>query len=237
MKQINIYVNLFIFLFATSVWAQKTDIVHMKNGDTITGEIKALGSAQLRLSTDYAGTILIEWSEILELSSDKSHTIEMVDGRILYGSLITSENSGEITVVTPDGDVDIDENQIVTMRPIKAGFWNKVEGSLDFGLAYDKSSNIGKYSVYADAAYRTVRQDTSVRFSSIFTSQTEQKNKKRAMLGGSHLVRLPKKRFRSYFTSLEHNDELGLDHRTLLGHGYGYSPVRSNSHLGGNLPC
>ena len=215
-------------MFSASVWAQKTDIVHMKNGDKITGEIKTLGSGQLRLSTDYAGTIVIEWSEILKLTSDKGHTIEMADGRILYGSLSTSENPEEITVVTADGEVDIEELQIVTMRPIKAGFWKKVDGSLEFGLTYDKSSNVGKYSVYAEAAYTTVRQDTSIRFNSIFTSQSEQENNQRVLLDGSHLTRLPEKRFRSYFASFEHNEELGLDLRSLFGIGYGYSPVRSN---------
>lgn len=136
--------------------------------------------------------------------------------------------------------MDIEELQIVTMRPIKAGFWKKAGGSLEFGLAYDKSSNVGKYSVYAEADYRTVRQDTSVRFNSIFTSQSDQKNTKRSLLDGSHLTRLPDKRFRSYFASLEHNDELGLDLRTLFGIGYGYSPVRSNKNwldLTAGLAC
>ena len=200
----------------------------MTNGDKITGEIKALESGQLRLSTDYAGTIVIEWTEILKVISDKGHTIEMVDGRILFGSLSASEDPGQIAVVTPDGELKIKEEQIVSMHPVKTGFWNKVDGSLEFGLAYDKSSNVGKYSVHADAAYRTVRQDTSVRFNSIFTTQADQKNTQRTLLDGSHLTRLPEKRFRSYFASLEHNDELGLDLRSLLGIGYGYSPVRSN---------
>ena len=229
MKQLIISVSfILIIVFSTSVWAQKTDVLYMKNGDKITGEIKALESGQLRLSTDYAGTIVIEWSEILKVISDKGHTIEMVDGRILYGSLSASEDPGEIAVVTPEGELKVKEVQVVTMYPVKTGFWNKVNGSLEFGLAYDKSSNVGKYSVYADAAYRTVRQDTSVRFNSIFTTQADQKNTQRTLLDGSHLTRLPEKRFRSYFASLEHNDELGLDLRSLLGIGYGYSPVRSN---------
>ena len=232
MKQLIISVYfIFIITFATSVWAQKTDVLYMNNGDKITGEIKALESGQLRLSTDYAGTIVIEWSEIVKVISDKGHTIQMVDGRILYGSLSASEDPGEIAVVTPDGEVNIKEVQIVTMHPVKTGFWNKVNGSAEFGLTYDKASNIGKYSVYADATYRTVRQENSVRFNSIFTSQADQKDNKRAqriLLDGSHLTRLPEKRFRSYFASLEHNDELGLDLRSLLGIGYGYSPVRSN---------
>ena len=224
MKQLIISVYLiFIITFATSVWAQKTDVLYMTNGDKITGEIKALESGQLRLSTDYAGTIVIEWSEILKVISDKGHSIEMVDGRILYGSLTASEDPGEIAVVTPDGELNIKEEQIVTMHPVKTGFWNKVDGSFEFGLAYDKSSNVGKYSVYADAAYRTVRQDSSVRFNSIFTTQADQKNTKRALLDGSHLTRLAEKRFRSYFASFEHNDELGLDLRSLQTAGYAMS--------------
>ena len=36
---------------------------------------------------------------------------------------------------------------------------------------------------------------------------------------------LEKKRYRSYFGSMEQNDQLGVDLRTLLGVGYGWVPV------------
>ena len=216
-------------LFATSVWAQKNDVVRLKNGDRITGAIKALDSGQVRLKTDYAGTILIEWSQIQELTSDKGYTIDLVDGEIIYGSLSTSSNSDEIKITTATGDIEIDPLKIVSILPVKAGFWDKIDGSFELGLAYDKSTSIGRYTVYADATYRKVRRETTVRFQSIFTTQSENDNSHRTLLDGVHTLRLPEKRFRNYFASLEHNDELGLDLRTMFGIGYGYSPVRSNT--------
>ena len=216
-------------LFTTSALAKITDVLHMKNGDRITGEIKALDSGQIRLKTDYAGTILIEWSKIQELTSDQGYTIDLIDGEILFGSLGTSSHSDEILIKSSSGDVAIDPMHIVSIFPVKADFWKKISGSFELGLAYDKSTSIGRYTVFADATYRKVRRETTVRFQSIFTTQSNQDDSQRTILDGVHTLRLPEKRFRNYFASLDHNDELGLDLRTMLGIGYGYSPVRSNT--------
>ena len=42
----------------------KTDVVILKNGDRVTGEIKSLDRGKMSLSTDHMGTIQIEWEEV-----------------------------------------------------------------------------------------------------------------------------------------------------------------------------
>jgi hypothetical protein len=223
-----IFMIFFVF-FTTSLWAQKTDVVHLKNGDRLTGEIKSLNAGLVEFKTDYAGKILIEWSEIHEMESDKSFAIDLVDGKILTGSLATSNNTDQIIVSTTAGDVQTDPADIVKIQPVKARFLDKIDGSVELGLAYDKSTQIGRYTAYADATYRTELRATNARFQLINTSQSEKQDTRRMLLDGFHLVRHQKKRFSTYYASFDHNDELGLDLRTMLGVGYGYSPIRSNS--------
>ena len=43
--------------FSAQVLAAKTDIIILRNGDHIRGEVKNLASGQLELSTEYMGTV------------------------------------------------------------------------------------------------------------------------------------------------------------------------------------
>ena len=59
-----------MFLFiGFSAKAVKTDMVVLKNGDRITGDIKELKKGKLKYSTDDISTIYIEWENISEIYS------------------------------------------------------------------------------------------------------------------------------------------------------------------------
>ena len=53
-----------VCLLALPAWAQKTDIVTLVNGDTLTCEIKLLDRGRLQVSTDHLGTVNIEWDKV-----------------------------------------------------------------------------------------------------------------------------------------------------------------------------
>ena len=49
--------------------ADKIDVVHLKNGDRITCEIKNLDKGLLEVSTDPAGKLSIHWGDVASLES------------------------------------------------------------------------------------------------------------------------------------------------------------------------
>jgi hypothetical protein len=51
-------------LCVSSVHAEKKDIVQLKNGDRITGEVKSLDRGELSFDTDHMGTLSIEWEAV-----------------------------------------------------------------------------------------------------------------------------------------------------------------------------
>ena len=61
--------------------APKTDVVILKNGDHITGEVKSLEYNQLKLSTEHMGTIYIEWDKIASIKSNQYLLLERTDGK------------------------------------------------------------------------------------------------------------------------------------------------------------
>ncbi|MEJ2721967.1 MAG: hypothetical protein P8181_12640, partial [bacterium] len=91
----------------------KTDVVRLANGDRITCEILQLSRGKLKVKTDSAGTIEIEWKDITGLNSqyyyrvvDIARTryfgeIELVEGKSVFrianlGVIATLEKSNVV---------------------------------------------------------------------------------------------------------------------------------------------
>ncbi|MEH6605978.1 MAG: hypothetical protein V7711_10375, partial [Pseudomonadales bacterium] len=70
----------------------------MKNGDRLTGEIKALDGGQLRLSTTSFGTIYVRWEDIRAIVSDKNVQLEVDTGKRYTGPINTTEDDGILRV-------------------------------------------------------------------------------------------------------------------------------------------
>lgn len=217
---------LLIFCNAT-VWAAKTDIVLLRNGDRITGEVKGLELGKLTFKTDSMGTVYIEWEEIEELFSSTGQAIELTNGQRFYGPLAKGENEEMMVVKTEQGPVGLSTEDIISMYPVEASFWDRLDISADLGFKWDKGSNVGKYSIGVSTELRNPRYISRASFTSEVTTQQGREDSARATLDYTHLVFRQNKRYHAFFGNVENNDELGVDLRVLLGAGYGAVPVRS----------
>jgi len=209
--------------------AEKTDIVVLKNGDKITGEVKSLERGKLSFSTDSMGTVSIEWEDIEAVLSETGQAVELTNGQRFYGPLQKSDNTEMVQIATEEGTVGVGVLDVVTMYPVEAGFWDRLDLGVSVGFSWDKASSVGKYSIGADVEYRLPKSISSANFSSEVTTQGDGlSTTSRANLSGQHLRFRPNKRFTAWFGNAEKNDELGIKLRTLAGVGYGWVPIRSN---------
>jgi len=216
-------------LFSPLAQAEKTDIVVLKNGDKITGEVKGLERGKLEFSTDSMGTVSIEWEDIEAVISTTGQAVELTNGQRFYGPLQKSENTEMVQVATTEGAVGVDVLDVVSMYPVESSFWDRLDLGASVGFSWDKASNVGKYSIGADAEYRRQESITRAGFSSEVTTQRDGRSTtSRATLSGQHLRFRPNKRFTAWFANADRNDELGIKLRTLAGVGYGWVPIRSN---------
>lgn len=230
-------------LTSARLQAAKTDIVYLHNGDRITGEVKGVYSGQLEFKTDDVGVLMINWSAIKDLISDKEHQVQLSDGSHLTGKLSkppsSTENSKNLITVKTNTDTEqLESNNIVGMYPLGASFWDRVDFDLGLGFNYDKASSVGKYTLGASAMYRAEGYLNLGKFSSEFTTQNDIDNTSRNVLSLAHMADLPEKRYYSYFGNLEQNDQLGIDLRTVLGVGYGWVPISTSGHwlsMGGGI--
>jgi hypothetical protein len=216
-----------LFLSSQAVQAAKTDVVYLQNGDRITGEVKNLLRGKLEFSTDHMGTIHIEWEDIREIVSDTSQALELSNGQRFYGPLVKAENPDIVAVNTMEGQVGLNTLDVISMYPVEASFWERLDLSVSLGFSWDKGSNVGKYNLGIDAIYRLPKSITRLDLSSEITTQENENDTTRSSFNASHTIAGKSKRFWTYFGNLEHNDALGIDLRTLGGAGYGWVPVRS----------
>lgn len=230
---------LIIFLaISLSARAEKTDLVFLHNGDRITGEIKSLHRGKLEFSTDHMGTVFIDWEDIEEIVSSTGQSVELTNGQRFYGPLAKPENQDMLAVSTEQGAVGVSTMDVISMYPVEAGFWERLDISASLGFSWDKGSSVGKYNVGVDAEYRNPRFITRASISSEVTTQELADDTTRANFDLSHLVFHRNKRYHTVFGTLETNDQLGIDLRTLLGAAYGWVPVRSQRNwfsVGGGL--
>jgi hypothetical protein len=207
--------------------AEKTDVVFLQNGDRLTGEAKSLFRGKLEFSTDHMGTIFIDWEDIREIVSTTGQSVELTNGQRFYGPLGKPENSEMMVVETEAGAVGVSTLDVIGMYPVEAGFWERLDLTASLGFTWDKGSNVGKYNLEMDAAYRDPRFLSRAGFSTEVTTQEGRDDTTRANAYLNHMQFRPNKRFILYFGNVDNNDELGVDLRVLGGAGYGWAPIRS----------
>src|SRR5262245_64645651 len=78
--------------------AAKTDLVVLRNGDRITGEVKGLARGKLDYSTDDAGRLSIEWDKVARVVSPNQFQFELGSGVRYSGRLGSANRDGFIAV-------------------------------------------------------------------------------------------------------------------------------------------
>ena len=213
---------------STALAFQKTDVVILKNGDRITGEIKKFERGKLRLSTSGMSTIYIEWPHIASIRSDKMLEVELDNGERMYGVLHPTEDETKMIVQTQLSTAVVEQVNIVEVTPIKEGFWDKIDGSIDFGSTITQANNQVDYNLNATATHRARKNTFTVNVTSFIRTQEEVKNTNRQDLAFSYRRQLRGRWFGAGLSSFQKNNELNLDFRGTLGGGIGRSLVHTN---------
>ena len=132
---------------ATTHAQGRTDVVTLANGDRITGEIVRLERGRLEFKTDDAGTLYLEWDKLSSLVSTRLVEVLTTDGRRFLGSLGPAAVRS-ITVVT--SEVSLQMSEVTLITPIGTSFWRQLDGSIDAGFSYTKSSGVAQLNVNSD---------------------------------------------------------------------------------------
>jgi len=194
--------------------AERTDVVVLLNGDSVTGEIKQLSRGLLKYKTDSAGTLNIEWEDVVTLVSKDSFHVETSSGGQFYGSISAGERETPSLVVGGEEDsTELYLENIVRINPIGSSFFRRIDGSMSFGFNYTKASDVANLNFAFNADYRVRKFVTGMSFNSNLTTQSDRATSSRQ----EAIYYYERFRLDRWFTrwsgSLQSNDEIGLDLR------------------------
>lgn len=189
----------FAFLLTVPLFArEKTDVLVMKNGDHLTGEIKGLDEGVLYVSMDYIlGTSSLQWSKVSYLESKQLFIVKTVDGSVYTGTLGTAETGEKrpikIQVVeSPNEQTVLSRTQVVKMSETAEKFWQRFSGDLDSGIIYSKGNQTTQYSLGAQLAYLRERWSASAAYDSTLSASSGAESaatRNQLTLGSTHLLR------------------------------------------------
>src|SRR5215510_7425138 len=137
--------NFILILFITLAWTATAaaknvdDVVVLKNGDRLTGEIKGLQKGELRIKADYmAEAVRLDWARIERIESKSTFMIYLVDGKLFTDVMrLLPANSSEVAnfvIGSRREATRVQQLDVIRILPIDEGFLKRLEGSVDFGL-------------------------------------------------------------------------------------------------------
>ncbi len=226
-KSITAYllIGLLLSAFSAAAYAgPKTDLIYLKNGDRVTGDIKELAQGQLRLNTDAFDMVFIKWSDIDHISSDKWLQVELTDGSRFFGQAPEpEEGSDKFMLQTSRGPVSLDPDDVIRVEAIlvNESFWGRLDGRVSLGFNYTQASDVAQLNLNAETEYRTRKYLASVSLNTNLTRKAEGTDTKRADLTGTYLRFRENRWFWYGSTSAQTNEELGIDFRLLSAGGVG----------------
>jgi Protein of unknown function, DUF481 len=225
-----------ILLLSPPLFARdNTDVLVMKNGDRMTGEIKGLSGGVLSVKLSYAqGTIAVEWSQVVHLESDQLFLIQAQDGTVYTGKLSTAATSGGRTMSiqiasAPEKEVELSQTQLIKLDQTAESFRRRFNGSVSTGILYSKGNEATQYNVASLVEYRRERWSSQASFNSSFASSNADNisTRNQVDVSGTRLLR-----WNNWFYSGTGNflqsSVQGIDLQTTVGGGVGRYLRNSN---------
>ena len=169
---------LFLVLPLSMFARTKTDLVVMKNGDHLTGEIKGLSEGVLYLDMEYIlGTSSLQWSKVERLESKQLFLVKTENGSVYTGTLSTAETADDRPVQievaeTSGAQVVIDRAHIVEMDTTSERFFQRFNGYIDTGITYSKGNQSTQYNFGSEVTYPRERWGAAASFESTLSSST-----------------------------------------------------------------
>jgi hypothetical protein len=212
-----------------TAFAQGMDVVKVKNGDQFTGDVEKLERGDLAFATAAAGTIDINWNQVVTISSKQILDVDTASG-MRYTGTISSPADGQLVVQTATGPtMPMPLSDIVRITTVGETFLARTTGSVDFGLALTNSTT--SYSLNGEAKNRTRSYHTDLTVESLLSQQDQGTTDTR------HDVTFEVRRLfvnRWFIVGMvqgQQDDDLELDWRTELGGGAGRILIESRETL------
>jgi putative salt-induced outer membrane protein YdiY len=131
-----------ILLFSSPADVLASDVIQLKNGDRVTGDILSMEDTILTVDTDYADIIKIDWDDVTGLTSDKPLWISFHEGAVIPDDVGVREGDRLILFrLEPDGPVPLDKIKTINLFDLSYRGRVSLGGSVTSGNTDTQSMN------------------------------------------------------------------------------------------------
>jgi putative salt-induced outer membrane protein YdiY len=224
---------LLLVLTALPLQAQRRDVVTMKNGDQLSGEIKKLEQGQLFIETPYSvDPIPVDWLQVDRLESAAEYQVELDQGQRLVGTIAKDtpedEAARDFQIRSEASEIGFRASEVIGIQSQKENFWRQIRGSIDFGFSFNSGSEQTQENVSASATYPSTRFRLDARLNSSLTSTGDAGKTDRHEISTGAQFYLSRHSFVGVIGSFLTSSQQSLDLRTTVGGGFGRYIIRSN---------
>jgi putative salt-induced outer membrane protein YdiY len=210
-------------LCAPSVQAKRNDdVVILKNGDRITGEIKGLQRGELNFKASYmVDAVSLDWARVARLESKDMYQIVLTDGQLFTDYLLlapASPNTANNFVIGgKNNSIRVKQMGVLRITPVEAKFWQQLQGSIDFGQSYTSGDHQYQVQFSATATYRKEDHTLTASLDSVFSGQSKGSRTARNEFTLNYRKQLSPKWYFGGLFDLLRSDQQSLDLRTTIG--------------------
>jgi hypothetical protein len=215
---------IFLGLLCVSTTRAKSveDVVVLKNGDRMTGEIKGLQRGELRIKSDYmAEAVRLDWAKVESLESKSTFMIWLVDGKLVTDVMrllpTRTKEAANFVIGNSQQTIRVNQLDVIRITPADRGFWRRLEGSIDFGLSFTSGNDQYQTQLTATTTYRTGAHSFTASVDSALSGQTEGTSTNRNQFTFDYRRQLNERWYVGGLLDLLRSDQQSLRLRTSAG--------------------
>jgi hypothetical protein len=223
-----------LILVPATLAKRNDDVIVMKNGDHMTGEIKKLQDGQLFFKANYMlDQVSVDWREVERLETKDTFSVVLTNGAIHTGVIGRDSRSQDLErdffISDPRAAVRVARQQVVSITPVESSAWRQLTGSVDYGYSFTGGNNSTTQSSLAGAlGYRAERWSVNVTGSSVFNGQSEGTTTGRNNLRVLYAKNLTARWYAGALGELLNSQQQDLTLRATAGGGLGRVLVRTD---------
>jgi hypothetical protein len=222
-----------LLLLAGQAKGGRKDLVTLKNGDRITGEIKRLDRGVLYIDLDYvSSTVGLDWRQIEKVETGAVYQIVLEHGDHLIGTFakLPSTDAGVEDVAIHLGDQKkvVPASSIVQIESQKESFWRQLTGGVSVGASFTSGNSQTAVNTSANTKYVARLWSAGASFTSSFSGQADASKTNLQDVQAGADRSLSQNSFLLALSDFLHSSQQQLNLRTTLGGGFGRYVIRRN---------
>ena len=221
-----------LMLAGSAFGKSKDDVVVMKNGDRLTGEIKSLEHGVLSFKAAYMiDPVQLDWDRVERLESKDTFVVGLNTGIRVTGGIAkvagTPESDKDFKIVEASSTIVVKPTEVIAIQQHETNFWDQLTGSINYGFSFSSGNSATNSSLGANVGYSTEKNSIQLASTSQFDSQSNAKSTNRFTFDSQYGRTITGKWIAAGLFSLLKSNQQDLDLRSTYGGGLGRKLIQT----------